>query len=204
MTDPDAARAEALSLLDRFRARDIDTTEFWRANLPAEEACRRALAEAFDRIGVEIFNHDDAAGARDAFWPLFLLRLEIVKAHPDDRADIRDFASAEDLLGQALLALGNLGPAEEMFGEALKYRGGLSRDDASDAHAAYLYGVALWHMARLARAKNDAAAELDWVTQARDHLAQVDAAWPGVSFIVDELAETRQRLAELSPPAPMN
>jgi hypothetical protein len=186
-------------MLDQFLALGAteSTVEFWQGRLPDDEAHRRGLADAFDRIGVDAFNNGNPAGARNAFWPLFLLRLAIVKEHPGDRAAIRDFASSEDLLGLASLSLGNLAPAEEMLSEALSYRRGLSRDDPSDAHAAYLYGVALSHMSQLARAKGDTMAEADWARQARDHLAEVDAAWPGVSLIADELAAVQSRLAEM-------
>jgi hypothetical protein len=199
LNDVDKCRIEARSMLDQFLALGAtqSTMEFWQGRLPDDEAHQRELADAFDRIGVDAFNNDNPAGARDAFWPLFLLRFAIVKKHPSDRADIRDFASSEDLLGLALLSLGNLGPSEAMLSEALSYRRGLFSDDPADAHAAYLYGVALLPMTQLARAKRDTVAEADWARQARDHLAKVNAAWPGVSLIADELAAVQSRLTEM-------
>jgi hypothetical protein len=195
----DKSRIEAQSMLDQFLTLGVteSTMEFWQGHLPDDEAHQRGLADAFDRIGVDAFNNGNPTGARDAFWPLFLLRLAILKQHPSDRAAIRDFASSEDLLGLALLSLGNLEPSEEMLSEALSYRRGLFSDDSSDAHAAYLYGVALAHMSQLARAKRDPVAEAKWARQARDHLTEVNAAWPGVSLIADELAAVQSRLAEM-------
>ena len=61
MSDSTADHAEALALIDRFRAAG-DPSD-WQAEFPADDARQRALAEAFDRIGVEAFN------AGDASWP---------------------------------------------------------------------------------------------------------------------------------------
>ena len=128
---------------------------------------------------------------------MFLLGLNIVKRHPDDRADIRDFATAEDLFGRVLLEVGNLEPAEQMFAEALKYRCSLFEDEPGDAHAAYLYGIALWHMARLERAKANTASEAEWTRQARDHLIWVNEAWPGSAYITEALSEVEERLGQM-------
>jgi hypothetical protein len=190
-----------LALIDQFRLRDPaeDAMAFWEAWLPKgkTDAELGALADAFDRIGVGLFNQDEIERSLDAFWPNFLLRLDLVKRNPGDRGAIRDFASSEDLMGMALIRLGKLGPAEEMLSEALSYRRGLHRDEPSDAHAAMLYGVALGHMGRLERAKGNAVRERSLTVQARDHLVVVDEAWPSVSFIEMELAEVEQRLLEI-------
>jgi tetratricopeptide (TPR) repeat protein len=196
MIDSDALRGEALGLLDLFQVEDAPNSDFWEKRLPTEVDRQRSLAEALDRIGVEAFNDGNTKAARNAFFLLFLLRLALVKREPDSRGALRDFASSEDLLGLATLEMGNLVPAEELLSEALTYRRGLYQDEPTDAHAAYLYGVALWHMARLERAKSSSTRELEWAQQADEHLAKVDASWPGVPFIVHQLAEVRQRLAE--------
>jgi tetratricopeptide (TPR) repeat protein len=201
MAVSDAVRSTALTLLDQFHLRDPaqNAMDFWELWLPKgkTDAELGSLAEAFDRIGVDLFNNDDVGQALDAFWPNFLLRLDLVKRNPADRGAIRDFASAEDLMGLALIKLDKLQPAEEMLSEALTYRRGLYRDDSSDAHAAMLYGVALGHMGRLERAKGNPAEERAFVQQARDHLADVNRTWSGVSFIEMELADVEERLKEI-------
>lgn len=201
MAVSDAVRSTALLLLDQFHLRDPAGTAmaFWDAWLPKgkTDAELGELAEAFDRVGVDLFNDDNVQHALDAFWPNFLLRLDLVKRNPQDRGAIRDFASSEDLMGMALIKLGKLNEAEQMLPEALSYRRGLYQDDPTDAHAAMLYGVALGHMGRLERALGNAAEELVFVRQARDHLAKVDATWPDVSFIEMELAEVEERLQEI-------
>ncbi len=200
LTDQEITRIEALALLEQLRSQgpQADRLAFWNGRLSKDEDRQRAFADAFDRLGVEAFNGGDPRRAQDCFFACFVLRLAIVTRYPTDRAAIRDFASAEDLLGIASLELGNLGPAETMLAEALKYRAGLHRDEPSDAHAACLYGVALWHMATLARAKGDPAGESDWAEQARRHLVEVDRSWPNVSFIRDELSTVEKRLREIA------
>jgi tetratricopeptide (TPR) repeat protein len=199
MAVSDAMRQRAALLLDEFdrRAPGEDAMAFWKGRLPAGEREQSELAEAFDRHGVGLFNRGDTQAALNAFWPNFMLRLEIVTRHPSDRGAIRDFASAEDLIGLACIALGKVTTAEEMLSEALIYRRGLFQDDPSDAHAALLYGVALSHMGRLEQAKKDVAKALDYLRRARDHLVDVDKGWPNVSFIEMELAEVVERLNKI-------
>lgn len=199
MAVSDAMRRKVEALLGAFERREPhqDAQAFWQGRLPHDKPEQSELAEAFDRTGVDLFNRGDAQAALGAFWPNFLLRLELVRREPADRGAIRDFASAEDLMGVACLALGRLEPAETMLSEALTYRRGLFRDDPADAHAAYLYGVALNHMGQLARAKGEVALEQDYMRQARDHLVEVDRTWPRVSFIEVELAQVRERLDEI-------
>jgi|1186.fasta_scaffold262890_1 tetratricopeptide (TPR) repeat protein len=182
---------QAVLLLEKFARRDPGepVMAFWDVELPDDEHEQAELAEAFDRHGVELLNRGDAQRALDAFWPNFLLRLSIVRRHPADRGAIRDFASAEDLMGVACIALGKLDIAEKMLSESLTYRRGLFQDDPSDAHAAFLYGAALSHMGRLEHAKGSVAPALAYFSQARDHLFEVDRRWSGVSFIEMELAE---------------
>jgi tetratricopeptide (TPR) repeat protein len=172
--------------------------KFWADRLPRDEGVQQALAGAFDAIGVAAFNDGDAGGARDAFWALFLLRHDIVNRRPTDRAAIRDFATAEDLLGKSLLKLGNPEAANDLLGEALKYRRGLFSDDPADAHAAYLFGVALWRMAELSLAMGRATEELEWARQAREHLTWVDTQWPGISFVAAQRAEVEARLQSIA------
>jgi hypothetical protein len=188
-------RAEAAALMSAFRGGG-SSAEFWPARLPVAPERQEALSWAFDAIGVEAFNAGDAVTARDAFYPMFLLRLELVKRSPSDRAALRDFASAEDLFALALIALGHLKPAEDLLTEALSYRRGLTTDEPEDAHAAYLCGVALNHMARLERAKGDVAATERWLREAETQLVDVDRRWPGISFVVTELADVRASLRE--------
>lgn len=189
----------AASLVREFRQvnRGDDPMTFWEDRLPKEPSAQSELAEAFDRAGVALFNEGKVEDAMDAFWPNFLLRLEIVKRQPADRGAIRDFASAEDLIGLACLELGKITIAEQMLSESLSYRRGLFNDEPTDAHAAYLYGVALNHNGRLQRAKGDKHLELETLKLARAHLIAVDKAWPQVSFIEDELKDVTERLLEV-------
>jgi tetratricopeptide (TPR) repeat protein len=189
-------RQRAVLLLEKFAQRNPSdpVMSFWDVELPNDEHEQAELAEAFDRLGVELFNGGDAQQALEAFWPNFLLRLRIVQRNPADRGAIRDFASAEDLMGLAFIELDKLALAEQMLSEALTYRRGLFQDDPSDAHAAYLYGAALNHMGRLDHAKGNAVPALDYFRQARDHLFEVDKMWSGVSFIEIELAEAVESL----------
>src|SRR5262249_14505691 len=114
-------RKRAISMLDDFvqLGRDQDSVAFWKDRFPREQDEQSELAGAFEKMGVEHFNRGDAQAALDAFWPNFLPRLEIVSRQPTDRGAIRDFASAEDLIGLACIALGNLATADEMLSEAL-------------------------------------------------------------------------------------
>lgn len=195
----DGMRQRAVLLLEKFARRNPDEPimAFWDLELPNDEHEQAELAEAFDRHGVELFNRGDPQGALDAFWPNFLLRLSIVHRHPADRGAIRDFASAEDLMGLACIALDKLDVAEQMLSEALTYRRGLFQDDPSDAHAAYLYGAALNHMGRLEHAKGNVVPALGYYRQAREHLFEVDRRWSGVSFIEMELAEAVEWLGAI-------
>lgn len=196
MAVSDAMQRRATLLLEEFSrcSPGENSQAFWEDRFPADEREQTELAEAFDRHGVALFNGGDTQAGLTAFWPNFLLRLKVVTRHPTDRGAIRDFASAEDLIGIACIALNKLSAAEDMLTEALSYRRGLFQDDPSDAHAATLYGVALSHMGRLEQAKGNDASALTYLTQARDHLVEVNKMWPGVSFIEMELAEVMTRL----------
>ena len=196
MAVSDAMRRRATLLLDEFnRCKPGENSQaFWEDRFPAGEREQTELAEAFDRHGVALFNGGDIQAGLNAFLPNFLLRLKVVTRRPTDRCAIRDFASAEDLIGIACIALNKLSRAEEMLTEALTYRRGLFQDDPSDAHAATLYGVALSHMGRLEQAKGNDAPAFTYLTQARDHLVKVNKRWPAVSFIEMELAEVMARL----------
>jgi tetratricopeptide (TPR) repeat protein len=191
-----AMQQRATLLLNEFnRCNPGENSQaFWEDRFPADEREQIELAEAFDRHGVALFNGGDLQAGLNAFWPNFLLRLKVVTGQPSDRGAIRDFASAEDLIGIACLALNKLSTAEQILTEALTYRRGLFQDDPSDAHAATLYGVALSHMGRLEQAKGSHAQALTYLTQARDHLVEVNKTWPAVSFIEMELAEVMARL----------
>jgi tetratricopeptide (TPR) repeat protein len=101
-------------------------------------------------------------------------------------------------MGLACIALKKFNTADEMLSEALTYRRGLFEDDPSDAHAAMLYGVALSHMGQLEQAKGNADKARAYMTDARDHLVEVDRVWPGISFIEIELAEAVDRLKALA------
>jgi hypothetical protein len=195
----ETAKSQALALLTKFRASETPRRDmsFWQENLPQDEMSMRDLAQAFDAIGVQTFNSGDAAKAQDALWPLFMLRLAIVREDHSDRDALRDLATAEDMLGLALVELGNIDPATRMLSEALSYRRGLFQDDPEDSDSAYLYGVSLWHMAQLERAKHDTSSEYDWLYQARDHLVTVDQTWPDLPFIQTTLAEVEARVEEL-------
>src|SRR3954470_19787777 len=96
-------RQRAVLLLEKFARRNPSepTMAFWDVELHSDEHEEAELADAFDRHGVELFNGGDPQAALDAFFPNFLLRLKIVQRHPADRDAIRDFASAEDLMGLA-------------------------------------------------------------------------------------------------------
>jgi tetratricopeptide (TPR) repeat protein len=190
MSDQD--QRQALALIELFRS--ANRPRNWAERLPDDEGVCRSLAAAFDPIGIEAYNEGDMTTAYDAFLHLFMLRLKLVKANNESRQDIRDFASAEDLLGRTMLQLGDLETAEQLLGEALSYRQGLYDDDRDDAHAAYLYGLALWHMSWVWKARGDADQELALANQARDHLVKVEERWPGVSFILDALADIDERL----------
>ena len=186
----------ARELLDEFAQNDGDQTEFWASRLPTESASQASLADAFDRVGVDAFNTGDLTLARNAFFALFLLRLELVKNAPSNRAAIRDFATAEDLLGLVSLEIGNLDVASQMLTEAHTYRRGLHQDQPEDSHAAWLYAIALWHMARLDRARGNAKAEADWLQQAVQQVSGLNERLPGVSMFVEKLEEIRQRQRE--------
>ncbi len=175
---------EALRLLEtmqrcRAAGRPSDVLD----HMPTDEVLLRAAAAALDTIGVEAFNSALIERAHDAFYLLFVCRLRIVERHPDLREDIRDFASAEDLLGAVMIDLGNLEAAEKLLPESLGYRQSLLQDDPDDAHANYLYGLSLWRNSRLAHAKDDRAGEAELVRQAVEHMAMVDERWPGSHFI---------------------
>jgi tetratricopeptide (TPR) repeat protein len=197
----DEMRQRANLLLEKFARRNSSdpVMAFWDVELPNDEHEEAELAAAFDRLGVELFNRGDTQEALEAFWPNFLLRLKIVKRHPADRGAIRDFASAEDLMGLAFIELDKLDLAEQMLSEALTYRRGLFQDDPSDAHAAYLYGAALNHMGRLEHAKGNVEPAVVYYRQARDHLTEVDRMWSGSSYIEMELAEAMERLEAIEP-----
>jgi tetratricopeptide (TPR) repeat protein len=199
MAASEAAHRKATLLLGEFALckPGEDSHAFWEDRFPAEESKQAELAEAFDLLGVTLFNRGDAQAALTAFWPNFLLRLKVVARHPTDRGAIRDFASAADLIGVACIALDKLPTAAEMLTEALTYRRGLFQDDPSDVHAATLFGVALSHMGRLEQAKGDVAQASNYFRQARDHLLELDKMWPAVSFIEAELAEVMTRLKTL-------
>lgn len=200
MAVSEGIRQKAVLLLEKFARRDPSdpVMAFWDVELPNDEHEQPELAEAFDRLGVELFNRGDTQGALEAFWPNFLLRLKIVQRHPAERGAIRDFASAEDLMGLAFIELDKLDLAEQMLSEALTYRRGLFEDDPSDAHAAYLYGAALNHMGRLEHAKGNGEPALVYYGQARDHLLEVDRIWSGVSYIEMELAEAVEQLKAIA------
>ncbi len=200
MAVSEGIRQKAVLLLEKFARRDPSdpVMAFWDVELPNDEHEQPELAEAFDRLGVELFNRGDTQDALEAFWPNFLLRLKIVQRHPAERGAIRDFASAEDLMGLAFIALDKLDLAEQMLSEALTYRRGLFEDDPSDAHAAYLYGAALNHMGRLEHAKGNVEPALVYYRQARDHLLEVDRMWSGVSYIEMELAEAVEQLEAIA------
>ena len=185
--------SQALAMIEAYRS--ANRPRYWADRLPDDEGVCRSLAAAFDPIGIEAYNEGDMTTAWDAFMHLFMLRLKLVKANNESRHDIRDFASAEDLLGRTMLQLGDLESAEQLLAEALSYRQGLYDDDRDDAHAAYLYGLALWHMSWVRKARGETDLELALAIQARDHLVSVDARWPGVSFIVDALADIAERLS---------
>ena len=196
MDETDPRIRLAIRLIAQSRSRDTGeaAVDFWQRQFPADIRDRCELAEGFDFLGVEAFNVGDLDAAKEAFLALFLLRLAIVREFQDDRAAIRDFASAEDLLGVTLMETGQLVAAAERFGEAFRYREGLWRDAPDDAHAAYLYGVALAHLGRLEAAKGDGDAARSLLMRAHAHLAGVDAQWPGVSLVGDELADIARRL----------
>jgi hypothetical protein len=194
----DAPHPQASRLLElirhlRMEGRPGDVLD----DLPTDEADLRSTAEALDAIGVEAYNADMMERAHDAFYLLFMCRLRIVERHPDARGDIRDFASAEDLLGAVMIDLGNIEAADRLVPESLRYRQSLLQDDPSDAHANYLYGLSLWRMARLLLAKKDLAAEADLVRQASAHMAVVDATWPGSHFIEGLRRDVDDRRAEI-------
>jgi tetratricopeptide (TPR) repeat protein len=196
MAVSDAMKRRASLLMDEFDRHQPgeNSQEFWEERFPADEREQAELAEAFDRHGVALFNDGNTQAGLNAFWPNFLLRLKLVTRRPADRGAIRDFASAEDLIGVACIELNKLSTAEQMLAEALKYRRGLFQDDPADAHAATLYGVALSHMGRLEQAKSNKASALTYLTQARDQLVEVNKKWPSVSFIEMELEEVTTRL----------
>lgn len=186
----------ARALIEDFVAAGRPAAE-WIDRLPTDEDTCRALAAAFDRIGVEAYNSDDIDAANDAFWHLFVLRLTVVRKNPDSRDDIRDFASAEDLLGQALLWRGDLESAERLLREASDYRQGLHRDDETDVHAAYLHGIGLWHLSWVEARKRNFDVERSLVERARAQLAPLKAQYPGSVFIESACAEVEARLSEI-------
>lgn len=199
----DAANHDALGLLEKMqRCRAAGRPSDVLDHMPSDEAVLRAVAQALDTIGVEAYNSNNLERAHDAFYLLFVCRLRIVERHPDAREDIRDFASAEDLLGAVMIDLGNIEAAEKLIPESLRYRHGLHQDDPGDAHASYLYGQSLWRMAALSLAKNDLDGEADLVRQASAHMAEVDATWPGSSYIEGLRREVDDRLAAIGRPAP--
>lgn len=192
--------AEVMALLEemqrlRSSGRPSDIVD----QLPTDEAALRSAAEALDRIGVQAFNTGMVERAHDAFYLLFVCRLRIVERHPDVRPDIRDFASAEDLLGTVMIDVGNIEAADKLLSEALKYRRSLLQDDPDDAHANYLYGLSLWRMACLCLAKVDLAGEVDFVREASTHMAMVDAKWPGSHFIKGLRRDVDARWAAIKP-----
>ncbi|CAN1721061.1 protein of unknown function [Hyphomicrobium sp. 1Nfss2.1] len=186
----------ARSLMQDFVAAGRPAAE-WIDRLPTDEANCRALAVAFDRIGVEAYNSDDIDVANDAFWHLFVLRLTLVRENPDSRDDLRDFASAEDLLGQAQLWRGDLVSAERLLREASAYRQGLHSDDETDVHAAYLHGIGLWHLSWVEARKRNFDVEKSLVERARDQLAPLKEQYPGSAYIESACAEVEARLSEI-------
>lgn len=165
--------------------------------LPTDEATCRPLADAFDKIGIKAFNANDYETAKAAFLHLFLLRLSLVRNNPGSRADIRDFASAQDLLGRAAFEAGNYETAAEMFRESCHYREQLHREDEADVHAAYLYGVGLWHLSWVAAIEKNAEEELSLVQQAHDQLAPLNASFPNNTFIAPEFNDVMKRLNKI-------
>ena len=186
----------ARSLMQDFVAAGRPAAE-WIDRLPTDEGTCRALAVAFDRIGVEAYNSDDIDVANDAFWHLFVLRLTLVRENPDSRDDLRDFASAEDLLGQALLWRGDLVSAERLIREASDYRQGLHSDDETDVHAAYLHGIGLWHLSWVEARKRNFDVERSLVERARDQLAPLKEQYPGSVYIESACAEVEARLNQI-------
>ena len=186
----------ARSLMQDFVAAGRPAAE-WIDRLPTDEGTCRALAVEFDRIGIEAYNSDNIDVANDAFWHLFVLRLTLVRENPDSRDDLRDFASAEDLLGQALLWRGDLVSAERLFREASDYRQGLHSDDETDVHAAYLHGIGLWHLSWVEARKRNFDVERSLVERARDQLAPLKEQHPGSVYIESAFAEVEARLSEI-------
>ncbi|MDR3375519.1 MAG: hypothetical protein P4L98_17470 [Ancalomicrobiaceae bacterium] len=203
MDETDPRIRLAIRLIAQWHSRDAGeaAVDFWQRQFPTDMRDKSELAEGFDFLGVEAFNAGDLDEAKEAFFALFLLRLAIVRELQDDRAAIGAFASAEDLLGVTLMETGQLSAAEELLGEAFRYREGLWQDAPGDAHAAYLYGVGLAHLGRLEAAKGDAVAARTLLSQAQDHLVEVDVRWPGVSFIGEALGDVTRRLNGLGPGA---
>jgi len=169
----------------------------WIDRLPTDEGTCRALAVAFDRIGVEAYNSDDIDVANDAFWHLFVLRLTLVRKYPDSRDDLRDFASAEDLLGQALLWRGDLISAARLLREASDYRQRLHSDDETDVHASYLHGIGLWHLSWVEARKRNFDVERSLVERARNQLAPLKEQYSGSVYIEIAYAEVEARLSEI-------
>lgn len=195
MTGTDDLEELAQALLAQHRRDGMP--EDWATRLPHGFDTQRALATVFDRMGIEAYNGGDLKLAKEALWHNLMLRLQVVRAHPQSRVDIRDFASAQDVLGQVTLSEGQIDVASDLISEALGYREGLSRDDPTDAHAAYLYGLSLWHRAKLERARNDATAERAWITRAKDQLERLNSAIPGIAFVEDGLRHVVTRAGEL-------
>lgn len=196
-TDP---RIDAAArFLDRYRERDQTepAPQFWERQFPLDPTVRVALAEGFDLVGIAAFNAGEIERAKEAFFPLVLLRLAIVRDNRSDRTAIRDFASAEDLLSLTLIETGQLADAAQLLGEALGYREKLARDQPDDAQSAYLYGVALAHMGRLEAAKQDRVAARGWLIRAQEHLKDVVGRWPSIAIIAGELVDVTQRLDRL-------
>lgn len=186
----------ARSLIQDFVAAGRPAAD-WIDRLPTDEATCRALAVAFDRIGIEAYNSDDIDAANDAFWHLFIMRLTVVRKNPGSREDIRDFASAEDLLGQALLWRGDLASAERLLREASDYRQGLHSDDETDVHAAYLHGIGLWHLSWVEARKGNFDVEKSLVARARDQLVPLREQYPGSVYIESACAEVEARLSKI-------
>ncbi len=200
-TAPPSPRDEDYERMARSLIQDFGTAgrpaAEWIDRLPTDEGACRALAGAFDRIGIEAYNSDDIDVANDAFWHLFVVRLTLVRKYPDSRDDIRDFASAEDLLGQALLWRGDLESAEKLLRESADYRQRLHSDDETDVHAAYLHGIGLWHLSWVEARKGKFDVERLLVEQARDQLTRLNEQYPGSVYIERDCAEVEARLREI-------
>jgi tetratricopeptide (TPR) repeat protein/tRNA A-37 threonylcarbamoyl transferase component Bud32 len=144
--DPEGAEQElqsALALMDGLRQADPDRLEYV-----------LQLAEVYHHLGVHAGNRSKSRDGWKEAKTNYETELKLIEglgnSLGDDPAYRRDLARAYGYLGDAQLALGEMGPAWDSYTKAEKLREALAAENPADTEAACLrardfYNRANWH-----------------------------------------------------------